>query len=94
MGAPSLPGFKLDQTFFGLKPSDRIKLHDNIFELIWHGEGRWDWNTIYNMPIFLRIYLVKKVNSKLNPIASTNKPDIKSKNKIHRPPKPIPKYKR
>ena len=60
--APSLQHFPLEQTFFGLSPSDRPKLHDLIFDLIWVGEGRWDWNTIYNMPIFLRNFYVKKLN--------------------------------
>ncbi len=62
MGAPSLLDFKLDQTFFGFKPVDRIKLHENLFNLIWHGAGRWDWDTVYNMPIFLRRFYISKVN--------------------------------
>jgi hypothetical protein len=52
----------LDQTFFGFKPQDRVKLHDNIFNLIWWGDGRWDWDTIYNMPVHIRRFWVKKVN--------------------------------
>ena len=62
MGAPSLPGFRLEQTFFGFKPADRIALHENLFNLIWHGEGRWDWDTIYTMPIHIRRFWTKKVN--------------------------------
>ena len=62
MGAPLLPGFELGPTFFGLRPEDRPTLHDNIFELVWAGEGRWDWNTIYNMPIFLRNFYIRKLN--------------------------------
>ena len=62
MGAPSLRHFKLDQTFFGYKREDRPKLHDVLFELVWAGEGRWDWNTIYNMPIFLRNFWIRKLN--------------------------------
>ena len=61
--APSLLGFKLDQTFFGFNPQDRVQLHENIFNLLWHGEGRWDWDTIYNMPIFLRKFYIKQVNA-------------------------------
>jgi hypothetical protein len=60
-----MQGFKLQQTFFGLRPKDRVQLHENIFNLIWHGEGRWDWDTIYNMPVFLRRFYTKKVNSLL-----------------------------
>jgi hypothetical protein len=62
MGAPSPPGFRLDQTFFGYKPEDRVTLHENLFNLIWWGEGRWDWNTVYNMPIPIRKLWTKKIN--------------------------------
>jgi len=61
-----MPGFRLEQTFFGFKPEDRVRLHENIFNLIWHGDGRWDWDDIYHMPIFLRNFWVKKVNSILD----------------------------
>ena len=63
MGAPSRPGFKLGQTFFGFKPEHRPKLHDQLFELLWVGEGRWDWNTLYTMPIFLRTFWIRKLNN-------------------------------
>ena len=62
MEAPSLLGFNLGQTFFGFKPEDRVAFHDNIFNLIWHGDGRWDWDTIYEMPIFLRRHWTKRIN--------------------------------
>ena len=62
MGAPSSPGFRLEQTFFGFKPEDRVFLHDNLFNMLWHGEGRWDWDTLYNMPIFLRRRWMKHVS--------------------------------
>jgi len=61
MGAPSSQGFRLEQTFFGFKPSDRVKLHESLFNLLWYGEGRWDWNTLYTMPIYLRKYWIKKI---------------------------------
>jgi hypothetical protein len=96
MGAPSLPGFSLDRTFFGIEPSDRLRIHEMIFDLIWWGQGRWDWNTIYNMPIFLRTFWIKKVNEKLNPPDTAPKPDKKTdkkQDKISRPPKPVSKPK-
>jgi hypothetical protein len=31
--------------------------------MIWFGEGRWDWDTIYNMPVFLRNFWIKKINN-------------------------------
>lgn len=61
MGAPSSQGFRLEQTFFGFKPADRVKLHESLFNLLWYGEGRWDWNTLYTMPIYLRKYWIKKI---------------------------------
>ena len=61
-GAPSQLGFNLDQTFFGFKPEDQVQLHDTIYELIWAGDGRWDWDTIYNLPLHIRRYWVTKIN--------------------------------
>lgn len=62
MGAPSLLGFPLGQTFFGFKPEDRPYLHENIFNMLWHGEGRWTWDELYEMPIFLRRFYAKQIN--------------------------------
>jgi hypothetical protein len=62
MEAPSLLGFQLAQTFFGFKPKDRPHLHENIFNMLWHGEGRWTWDEIYQMPVFLRRFYVKQIN--------------------------------
>jgi len=83
--APSQPGFNLDQTFFGYKPEDRSVLHENIFNLIWHGEGRWDWNTIYNMPIPIRKMWTRKINEI---IEARNAPAPAASNT---PKKPMPK---
>jgi len=65
----------LDQTFFGFNAKDRVALHKNLFDLMWHGEGRWDWNTIYNMPVFLRNFWIDSINKKNQPKA-TNKPKL------------------
>ena len=62
MGAPSSLRFLLDQTFFGFNAEDRVSLHENIFNMIWYSDGRLDWDTIYNMPIFLRKFYLKKIN--------------------------------
>jgi hypothetical protein len=87
MGAPLLPGFKLAQTFFGFNASHRKIFHENIFNLIWYGEGRWDWNTIYNMPIFLRKFYINQVNAKHQEITDRNtKSSNSSKSEISRAP--------
>jgi hypothetical protein len=62
MGAPSSPGFQLGQTFFGFKPEDRVIHHESLFNLLWYGAGRWDWETLYNMPVYLRRFWIKKIN--------------------------------
>lgn len=62
MGAPSLPHFQLQPTFFGFSPQDRVRNHENIFSLIWFGEGRWTWQDIYHMPIFLRSFWIQRCN--------------------------------
>jgi hypothetical protein len=49
---------QLGLAFFGLT-SDiasqaRAALFKQIHEMVFHGKGGYDWNTIYNMPIWLR----------------------------------------
>lgn len=61
-GTPSEQGFNLEQTFFGFNPADRITFHENLFNLIWYGEGRWTWDDVYYMPIFLRKFWINKIN--------------------------------
>lgn len=66
MGAPSRLPFKLDQTFFGFKAEDQVQMHDALYELLSAGEGRWDWDTIYNLPLHIRRYWILKINKKRN----------------------------
>jgi hypothetical protein len=63
MEASSNLPFVLTSTFFGFSTSDRITLHENIFNLIWWGEGRWSWDDVYYMPVHIRQYWIKRVNS-------------------------------
>jgi len=50
--------FQLGLTFFGLTsdiaPQARAALFKQIHEIVFHGKGGYDWNTVYNMPIWLR----------------------------------------
>ena len=39
----------------------RPDLHALLFDMIWLGEGRWTWETMYHMPIFLRNFYLKKI---------------------------------
>ena len=55
----------MDLTFFGLTsdlaPQIRAKLFTQIHEIVFHGQGGYDWNTIYNMPIWLRRFTFNKI---------------------------------
>jgi len=60
--APLLPGFQLSLIFSGFNTKYRLQLHETIFDIVWFGEGRWSWQDIYDMPIFLRRYWIKRIN--------------------------------
>ena len=57
--------FPLDLTFFGLTPSNaaeyRLNLFSQIHQIVFHGKGGYDWNTIYNMPIWLRLFTFNQI---------------------------------
>lgn len=52
--------------FFGLTtnniPEIRKKIFTQIHEIVFHGKGGYDWNTIYNMPIWLRKFTFSKID--------------------------------
>ena len=86
MGAPSKLGFRSDHNFFGFKSEDRLGLHDNIFNIIWHGEGSWSWDDIYNMPVPLRRHWIKRINTLVHP--DTTDATVTGPNKMLRGKKP------
>ena len=48
-------------TFFGLTPEYRQSIFSQIHEIVFHGNGGYDWHTLYNMPIWLRNFTFKKI---------------------------------
>lgn len=50
----------MDLAFFGLTASNasevRLNLFNQIHQIVFFGKGGYDWNTVYNMPIWLRKY--------------------------------------
>ena len=46
--------FLLVLTFFGLTQEYRLHLFKTIHEIVFNGQGGYDWETVYNMPIWLR----------------------------------------
>ncbi len=53
-------------SFFGLTYDTasqyRINLFTQIHEIVFHGKGGYDWETIYNMPRWLRQFTFNKIN--------------------------------
>jgi hypothetical protein len=52
----------LDQTFFGFNAKHQVEFHDQLFNLVWAGEGRWSWETIYHLPLHIRRLWISKIN--------------------------------
>jgi hypothetical protein len=73
----------LEQTFFGFKPEDRVKLHESLFNLVWYGAGRWDWETLYTMPVYIRRFWIKKIN-KMNEEAEQRAEQLQAKQQAKR----------
>jgi hypothetical protein len=55
----------LELAFFGLTydlaPQARAVLFTQIHEICFHGNGGYDWNTVYNMPIWLRRFTFNQI---------------------------------
>ena len=53
--------------FFGLTfdiaAQARAALFKQIHEIVFHGKGGYDWNTIYNMPIWLRKFTFTQIQN-------------------------------
>jgi hypothetical protein len=53
--------YQLVLTFFGLTSTHRFNLFSQIHEIVFHGKGGYDWDTVYNMPIWLRKFTFNKL---------------------------------
>jgi len=58
-------GSLLGQAFFGLTLKQannaKVSIYDQIHEICFHGKGGYDWNTVYNFPIWLRKRIYNKI---------------------------------
>ena len=56
---------QLGLAFFGLTynniPQVRASLFNQIHQIVFHGKGGYDWNTVYNMPIWLRRWTFNEI---------------------------------
>ena len=60
-------------TFFGLTQEYRLFLFKQIHEIIFNGQGGYDWTTVYNMPIWLRRFTFETLKEHYDKIAEENK---------------------
>jgi hypothetical protein len=51
----------LGLTFFTLPTDYKIQLHTQIWELVYFGNGGFNWADVYNMPIHLRKFYFNKL---------------------------------
>jgi hypothetical protein len=63
MGLESIS--QLGLAFFGLTfdiaPQARAAIFTQIHQICFHGNGGYDWNTVYNMPIWLRRFTFNQI---------------------------------
>lgn len=54
-------------TFFTLTPKEsqqfRLGVFSQIHQIVFHGQGGYDWNTVYNMPLWLRKYTFSEIKN-------------------------------
>ena len=50
-------------TFFGLTPKYREYIFTRIHEIVFYGQGGYDWDTIYNMPIRYRDFIYNQIRT-------------------------------
>jgi hypothetical protein len=48
--------------FFGLTPEYRSNIFTQIHEILFYGQGGYDYETIYNMPLWLRRFTYHKIH--------------------------------
>jgi hypothetical protein len=63
----------LGLAFFGLRPENKIYIFSEIHELVFHGGGGFTYDIVYNMPIWLRKYHIRRIKDWFDKQNSLNK---------------------
>lgn len=70
----------LDLAFFGLTsdlaPQVRANIFTQIHEIVFHGQGGYDWETVYNMPVWLRRFTFNKIKEYYDSQNKQNNEDL------------------
>lgn len=48
-------------TFFGLTPEYKLEIHKLLFAMAYNSNGAFNFEQLYNMPIYLRTFYVKQL---------------------------------
>ena len=78
--------------FFGLTFNDRIHIFKQIHEIVFHGKGGYNWEAVYNMPIWLRKYTFNEIREFYEEQANQQKQQTKSSTKKNLGPDIDPTY--
>lgn len=75
--------------FFGLTLKYREYLFTKIHEIVFYGNGGYDWNTVYNLPISHRDFIYHKIREhfeKQNAETEKQQKSMKSSKTVAKPP--------
>ena len=85
-------------TFFGLTLSYRSNLFSQIHEILFYGQGGYDYDTVYHMPVWLRRFTYSKIlehyekkNNTTNTVNDSIK-SMKSVGAVNSPKVNVPSY--
>jgi len=67
--------FQLGLTFFGLTSEYRGTIFNQIHEILFWGQGGYDYAVVYNMPIWLRKFTFHKLRSHYDKISNQENAD-------------------
>lgn len=53
--------YPLTSPFFGLTPDHRKFIFDQIHQIVFHGQGGYSFNEVYELPIHIRKYIFHQI---------------------------------
>lgn len=79
--------FNFGKDFFGMDGSYKIKLHKEIFAILYSSNGGFSHQDVYNLPINLRmVYIKELMDTKKKEQEKSRQSDDAPSSRIHKPP--------
>jgi len=78
----------LDWTFFGLTPNYKISVYQEVFDLVYYGNGGFTYTDVREMPIHIRRFFIKRIEQDLSVQKKAQEKavkDAKSKSRVTAP---------